>query len=356
MRYDADGAAHQRFVAAARSFWRGPLFRELYREAQSAPEAMPSLVTYQYFAWLERHLQRMKYSGPRGLVASAQRQRDALLAQVAEPLPPHLLSLDPSLEAPGYWADHDIHQQPGGLVDDLGAFVYREAVGGGVVGTPGLHERFATRVVADRRVERVLDLGCGFGRSTVAFAHAAGNARVEGVDLSASCVTLAAHEAPEAMRERLAFRQADAVASGAPDAAYDVVTSTMLLHEMPEPAVRALIAESARVLRPGGIVAHLDFVPPSDPVLRVLFEGHARRNNEPFLLEHSRIDLARAYADAGFRRVDVVPFDEEDDALAAPPRAWRLPWHMIVAEKGTSAPDRPRREPVPQRAARRVVR
>lgn len=333
MQLDTDSAAHQRFVSAARAFWRGPLFRTLYREAQADPEATPSLATYQCFAWLERHLQRMKYSGPRGLATNAERQRDALLAQVAGPLPAHLLRLDPALEAPGYWADHDIHQQPGGLADELGAFVYRQAVGGGVVGTPGLHERFAARVVANRRVERVLDLGCGFGRSTVAFAQAASDARVDGVDLSASCVTLAAHEAPEAMRERLAFRQADAIASGAPDAAYDVVTSTMLLHEMPEPAVRALIAESARLLRPGGIVAHLDFVSPADPVLRLLFEGHARRNNEPFLLEHGRIDLAKAHAEAGFRRVDVVPFDEDDDALVTPPRAWRLPWHMIVAEK-----------------------
>ena len=333
MRLDADSTAHQRFVAAARAFWRGPLFRKLYDEARAAPEATPSLATYQYFAWLKRHLQRMKYSGPRGLAAIAQRQREALLAQVGGSLPPHLLSLDPSLEAPAYWTEHDIHQQPGGLATDLGAFVYRAAVDGGVVGTPGLHARFAARVVANRQVERVLDLGCGFGRSTLAFAQAASDARVDGVDLSASCVELAAHEAPEAMRERLSFRQADATASGAPDAAYDVVTSTMLLHEMPEAALRALIAESARVLRPGGIAAHLDFAPPPDPVLRLLFEGHARRNNEPFLLEHSRIDLGQVYAEAGFRHVDVVPFAEDDDALATPPRAWRLPWHMNVAEK-----------------------
>ncbi len=333
MRPDADSAAHQRFVAAARAYWRGPLFRELYREAQAAPDTAATLTTHRYFAWLERHLQRMKYSGPRGLSAIAQRQRDDLLAQVAGPLPPHLLALDASLAAPDYWTDHDIHQQPGGLRDELGAFVYREAVGGGVVGTRGLHERFAARVVRDRRVKRVLDLGCGFGRSTVAFAQAADQAHVDGIDLSESCVTLAAHESPEALRGRLAFRQADAAASGMPAGAYDLVTSTMLLHEMPESAVRALIAETARVLRPGGIVAHLDFLPPADPVLRLLFEGHARRNNEPFLLEHSRIDLAQAYADAGFARVDVVAFDEEDGALAQPPRAWRLPWHMIVAEK-----------------------
>lgn len=333
MRADADSAAHQRFITAARAFWRGPLFRELYREAEAEPESAPSLVTYRYFAWLERHLQRMKYSGPRGLAAIAGRQRDDLLAHIAGALPPHLLQLDPSLVAPDYWIAHDIHQQPGGLADELGGFVYREAVDGGVVGASGLHDRFAARVVADRRVERALDLGCGFGRSTVAFARAAPHARIDGVDLSASCITLAAHDAPSGMRERLAFRQADAVTSGLPTGAYDVVTSTMLLHEMPESAVRALIDETGRLVAPGGIVAHLDFLPPDDALLRLLFEGHARRNNEPYLLDHSRIDLADAYRRAGFETVRAAPFDEDDDALATPPRAWRLPWHLIIAEK-----------------------
>lgn len=333
MRADPDSAAHQRFVGAARAFWRGPLFNALYGEAQAAPANTSSLVTYRYFAWLERHLQRMKYSGPRGLAAMAQRERGALLAQTAAALPPERLQLDPALQPPAYWAEHDIHQQPGGLAHELGAFVYREAVGGGVVSAPGLHDRFAERVVAGRRVRRVLDLGCGFGRSSTAFAQAAPDAHVDGIDLSASCVTLAAHDVPRELGPRLAFRQADAVASGLPAGAYDVVTSTMLLHEMPEDAVRALIAETGRLLAPGGIVAHLDFLAPADPVLRLLFEGHARRNNEPFLLEHGRIDLADAYRRAGFDSVHAVPFDEDDDALAMPPRAWRLPWHMIVAQK-----------------------
>src|SRR4029079_2357425 len=99
-------------------------------------------------------------------------------------------------------------------------------------------------------------------------------ATVEGVDLSAACLTVAAQDTPEALRERVRFIQADAVATGRPAAAYDLVTSTMLLHEMPEDAVRALIDESARVVAPGGAVVHLDFLPPADPLLAELFAGH----------------------------------------------------------------------------------
>lgn len=336
---DRDAAAHQRFIAAARGHWRGPLFAALRREVERETtrrdeDALGRLAGYRVFAWLERHLQRMKYAGPHGLVASAQRNREALLATLRTPLPEGLVSLDPTLQAPAYYTAYDIHQHPGGLAGDaLAAFIYREAIASGVVNASSLHERFAHLAVGGRHAQRVLDLGCGFGKSTFAFALAAPTARVEGVDLSASCLMLAAHDAPAALQTRLAFRQADAAATGLPAGAYDIVTSTMLLHEMPEVAVRALIAECGRLVAPGGAVVHLDFLPPRDPLLRLLFAGHAYRNNEPYLLEHSRIDLDEAYAAAGFRSVRVVEFAEEDHALDQPPRNWRLPWHMIVAEK-----------------------
>src|SRR6185295_749324 len=148
--------------------------------------------------------------------------------------------------------------------------------------------------------------------------------------LSASCLKVAAHETPAELCGRVTFAQADAAASGLAEGSYDMVTSTMLLHEMPEQAIRALIVETGRLVAPGGVVVHLDFLPPADPLLRILFTGHARRNNEPFLLDHSRIDLQDAYARAGFRQVGVSDFAEEDGALDASLPTWRLPWTMFV--------------------------
>ena len=345
---DHDAAAYQRFLGAARGFWSTRMFeamrvqveRDAPRGAAAAAttEAFTALVeqhpTHRIFAWLERHLQRMKYSGPYGLVASAQRKRDALLAALAQPLPEGLLQLDPQLPLPAHYREHDIHQHPGGLAGDpLAGVVYRTAAGAGVVGKPQLHDRFAQLATAGRDVRRVLDLGCGYGKSTWAFARAAPTAHVEGIDLSAGCLTVAAHDTPDDLRARVRFAQADAVASGLPAGGYDLVTSTMLLHEMPEAVVRKLIAESARLAAPGGAVIHLDFLPPADPLRAVLFIGHARRNNEPFLLDHARIDLREAYARAGFRRVEAVAFAEEDGALDPALPRWRLPWTMIVAQR-----------------------
>jgi len=340
---NADAAAYQRFVSAARGFWSNDLFAALRRqvgphEQERNAQAFEALVgrhpTYRIFAWLERHLQRMRYSGPFGLVEGVNRDREALLDALSQPLPKGVLRLDPDLSPPSYYGEYDIHQHPGGLGGDaLAGLVYRDAIRSGVVGKPALHRRFAQLVTARRAPTRILDLGCGFGRSTRAFAEAAPSAHVVGVDLSASCLTVAAHDTPAILHERVSYAQADAAASGLPHASFDLVTSTMLLHEMPEPAVRALIEETGRLVAEGGMVAHLDFLPPRDPLLRILFEGHARRNNEPFLLEHSRIDLADAYSRAGFSQVEALDFAEEDGALDPELPRWRLPWKMIVATR-----------------------
>jgi ubiquinone/menaquinone biosynthesis C-methylase UbiE len=342
-----EAAAHQAFLAASRRFWAGPLFQAVQRQTAALAAArqidlcgdagaFAAMVhdhpTHAMFAWFERHLQRMKYSGRWGLATTVEAKRDALLAQVAEPCV--TLTLDPALRRPSYWLDHDIHQHPGGLAGELAGFVYQEASGqGGVVGRPELHERFAQTALAGRSPNSILDLGCGFGRSTVAFAAAAPAAHVTGADLSASCLRIAAANVPAHLRAQIDYRQADATSTDPETApgAYDLVTSTMLLHELPSPALDALIAETGRLLAPGGVAIHLDFLPPADPLLRILYDGHSARNNEPFMADLARADLAAAHRRAGFERLDIIPFAETDGALDMPQTRWRLPWTIVVA-------------------------
>ena len=344
---NGEAAFYQAFLAASRRFWAGPLFRAMQRQISAAAvsrqidpaddaDEFAALVhghpTHGMFAWFERHLQRMKYSGRWGLAGVLDARRDELLSQVATPRAQ--LKLDPALSLPAYWLDHDIHQHPGGLAGDLGGFIYQAASGqGGVVGRPELHERFAHTAVGGSSPRRILDLGCGFGRSTVAFATAAPDAQVTGIDLSASCLRIAAAEAPETLKDRLDYRQADVAKldpAEFPDG-FDLVTSTMLLHELPGPALEAVIASTGRLLAPGGRAVHLDFLPPDDALLRILYDGHSARNNEPFMADLARADLAESHLQAGFEHFETVPFAESSGALDLPPTRWRLPWAIIVA-------------------------
>lgn len=93
----------------------------------------------------------------------------------------------------------------------------------------------------------LLDVACGTGIVTRRLAGRDG-LRVTGVDLAAAMVRQAAVRLPGAVvradSRRLPFRSAE----------FDAVSSVWLLHLAPTEAdARAIVAECARVLRPGGV-------------------------------------------------------------------------------------------------------
>jgi ubiquinone/menaquinone biosynthesis C-methylase UbiE len=352
MKSDQEFQAFQSFTLGCKLFWTSAMFsdlQDLYEHkrdlagpaaGEPGPERVAGLLadepTYRYFAWMERHLQRFKYSGRGGLVPYHQARRDALETALAAPLPEGMLELDPAFEQPKYYRSVDIHQHPGGVwSDSLAGYVYQR---GARSTTPllsrdrDLHHRFTDLVLQRRRPAKLVDLGCGFGKSTQPFADAVKEADVTAVDLAAPCLTLAAQNAAAAQARNLRFLQRDARRTGLPEAGYDVVTSTMLLHELPPPEIEAVIRESHRLLEPGGLMIHLDFLPPDDEFLTFLHYGHGRRNNEPFMEPLAKMNIAERIERAGFRDVTVEPFAEMEGALEIEGK-WRFPWVVISGVK-----------------------
>jgi ubiquinone/menaquinone biosynthesis C-methylase UbiE len=248
-----------------------------------------------------------------------------------------MLELDPSLEVPSYFASVDIHQHPGGIWSDpIAGYVYER---GARSTTPlmqqhkDLHWKFTALVNERRRGRRILDMGCGFGKSTRPFWSEDRDAQVTGVDIAAPCLRLAAQDAAAAQARNVRFLQRDCRKTGLPDASHDVVTSTMVIHEMPPPAIRETFAEAMRVLEPGGLMVHLDFIPPEDPFMRFMHFGHGRRNNEPYMEPMVRMDVKKTMRELGFRNVETIDFEEMPGALAARGERWRFPWTVVVGEK-----------------------
>jgi ubiquinone/menaquinone biosynthesis C-methylase UbiE len=348
--------AHQRFVLAAKVHWSTQLYPALKAAAQArmaaaAPRGEPHALDASaigalladepllpFYAWLERHLQQMKYAGRDGLVAHHARNRGALESWLAQANALPSLQLDPTLQPPPYYGAFDVHQHPGGLDGDtLAGIVYEH---GARSTTPllqrhqDLHHRLTQAVRERTTPRRLLDLGCGFGKSTEPFAEADRELPITAVDLSAPCLRLAALNARAHGHDNVRFLQSDAVATGLDDAAYDTVTSTMLLHELPPPHLKRLVAETHRLLAPGGWVVHLDFlVLKGDAFDRFIHHGHGERNNEPFMQPLDELDLAALHRQAGFREVQVLPFEEAPGTLDATHTAWRFPWALFAARK-----------------------
>lgn len=344
---DRDFASAQRFMLLAKQWWSTTLTDDL-RQRADPYDATPTDPTLEAsFGWLERHLQRAKYSGRYGLQAWIERDREsheaALQHAAASAQSSGILSLDPKLELPAAFTAVDIHQHPGGVWSDpVAGLVYER---GARSTTPlagerhaDLHYRLAALIaqrVPDAR--RIVDLGCGFGKSTVPLTHAMPAVEVVGIDVAAPCLTVAARDALTRADARVRFRQADARHCGEPDASAEVVTSTMLLHEMPGGDHPALFAEAFRILRPGGIMVHLDFLPDvqpcAGPFLRRLHEGHLVRNEEPYMADLMRTDLPTLLKKAGFTDVVVEPFEEAAGTLDPQHAAWRFPWALISARR-----------------------
>lgn len=99
------------------------------------------------------------------------------------------------------------------------------------------------------RDARILDYGCGYGRLTAQLT-AAGYQRVAGVDPSAAMIGRGRRESP-----RLDLAHQAELPLPERDGTYDAVLLFAVLTCVPDDAgQRAIVAELARVLRPGGVL------------------------------------------------------------------------------------------------------
>lgn len=121
---------------------------------------------------------------------------------------------------------------------------------------------------------RVLDVATGPAGVAVEVTERSA-ARVVGVDITASMleqarVVVARHR----LGDRIGLARASAEELPFADGAFDAVTSAYLLRYVGEPA--AVLAELARVLRPGGVLATLDFAVPPTPASRAAWWCYTR--------------------------------------------------------------------------------
>lgn len=108
--------------------------------------------------------------------------------------------------------------------------------------------------LAEQGIGRLLDIGTGTGRLLELLAPRVRSAI--GVDASKAMLALARARLARALCSQCAVRLADMYRLPFPDASFDVAVVQMVLHYAEDPA--QVVAEAARVLRPGGRLVVVD--------------------------------------------------------------------------------------------------
>lgn len=232
------------------------------------------------------------------------------------------LTLTPDFKIPAYQTAVDIHCMPGGYHSefteddvaagatyDRGTYVY----GMGWLGP--LNDDMGQSVVhnylkpeyPDFRPAKILDIGCSVGHSTLPYVDAYPDAEVYAIDVGAPMLRYA-HARAEALGKRVHFSQQNAEHTNFADGSFDLIVSHILLHEIPQPAIRNVMHECYRLLATDGMMIHAEapLYRDMDLYTAFIFDWQTANNNEPFWSAMRDLDLVAVATEGGFEADKVI--------------------------------------------------
>lgn len=223
---------------------------------------------------------------------------------------PATLTLDPDLVAPDYWDGVDFHRTTGGWDRHPkqgfihGELIHRKMVARFFPGGIFEQRRKVAEMAPKDTYETILDMGCSSGHFTVGLQQAYPDAKISGVELSAQMLDHAWRTANDNGWDWQLF-QRPAEATGFDDNSFDLVSSYILLHELPADAIQRVFDEAFRVCKPGGDMIMSDVTRYADLDKLSVWKADlgATNGGEPHWRSSASLDLAAIASAAGFADV-----------------------------------------------------
>ena len=164
------------------------------------------------------------------------------------------------------------------------------------------HARRLRKLTVDNALikpgDSVLDVGCGTGEVTLLAKTRAKDGKVYGIDPAPEMIDVARKKAARKKLD-IDFRVGVIESLPFPDASIDVVTSSLMMHHLPEDLKVRGLAETYRVLKPSGRLLIADFMRPTGSFLNHLFIAFTRHQG----LKSGIEDLQKLLKGAGFRQM-----------------------------------------------------
>jgi ubiquinone/menaquinone biosynthesis C-methylase UbiE len=334
-----DEIARGRFVSGLRSFILNDLaadMRQAY-DRRAAPafarahgrppansddvhDALRGDPTFALYTASRMEAQRMVWAS---VIPGVERDRERLEDIAAQTTSTATLSLDPDLPVPRNVSAIDVHLMPG---------AYAGAVGGELLGPGAIYDRglaifsmglmgsnlddiglsmaaYIRNRYPDFAPQAILDVGCTIGHNTLPWKQAYPAADVHAVDVAAPGLRYGAARAALQGR-KVHFHQMNADSLRFADESFDLVFTSMFLHELSAKTRAAFFAEARRVLRPGGLLLNMELPPNSQ---MSAFEGFyldwdCWYNAEPFYKGYRDDEPAAMCQAAGFKPDDYLQF------------------------------------------------
>ena len=237
------------------------------------------------------------------------------------------LELNPNLDIPQPIADVEIHRQPGNYFfenapDDLTTpllymgtvELYRNSKGlstGAKVGEPSMGPNII-KMVENKwpgfEPTRILDMGCAIGLDTIGYKRHWPNAEIHGIDLGGPLVRFA-HVWAEDQGLELHFHQMNAAKTTFPDGHFDLIVSHILFHETWFDVQDQIMAETRRLLAPGGHMVHGDvpYQPAVMPMTKLVTNAwQVEHHGEPYWVGFADRDVSDSMVEAGGYNRDEV--------------------------------------------------
>jgi len=316
-------------AAGMRAVWDGevePVFRQQHKRAPAnGPEVHKAIRPNEYFkfysslrvtaqdmVWqsvfppLERNRGALKTKA----AALAGRRKGSLTLKPGFEVPRYVSAIDVHLMAGNYDGEYEADDLAAGALYDNGLAVFSFGLMGQNLDDIGQSiAGFIRLKYPDLKPKKILDLGCTIGHNTGSWKDQFPNAEVHGIDVAAPCLRYA-HARAEAQGRAVHFHQMNAEALDFPDASFDVVFSSMFLHEIPKKGIEKIMAEAYRVLKPGGLMLHMELPPNSQlsPYDAFYLDWDSAYNNEPFYKPFRDLQPEQLCARAGFAPKKYVQF------------------------------------------------
>jgi len=253
------------------------------------------------------------------------------------------LNLNPKLSIPPYQKGCDIHLMPGnyhtdrgnfdvsqGALYDRGVYVYAAGNGGDMGDTIGrsLAEHLKLRF-PDFKPSRILDIGCTVGHNILPFTDVYPDSEIHAIDLSAPVLRYA-HGRAESLNRVMHLHQMNGEDMSFEDESFDMVLSVVTFHETSRQAMKNILKECHRVLKPEGLMIHMELprTAEMDPFDAFYIDWDCYYNNEPFYQAFTSTNMEDSFAEAGFERnkymevttpdIYVLPYKEFKKAAVDP--------------------------------------